>query len=29
DVLDVSTRGSVADPIVKFFRMRERRGAKR
>ena len=29
DVLDVRTRGSVADPIVKFFRMRERRGAKR
>ena len=29
DVLDVPTRGSVADPIVRFFRMRERRGSKR
>ena len=29
DVLDVSTHGSVADPIVRFFRMRERRGARR
>jgi uncharacterized protein (DUF58 family) len=29
DVLDVSTHGSVADPIVRFFRMRERRGAHR
>ncbi|MCC7063495.1 MAG: DUF58 domain-containing protein [Planctomycetes bacterium] len=29
DLLDVPTEGSVADPIVRFFRMRERRGAKR
>jgi len=29
DLLDVPTHGSVADPIVRFFRMRERRGAKR
>ncbi len=29
DVLEVETRGSVADPIVKFFRMRDRRGSKR
>lgn len=29
DLLDVHTSGSVADPLVRFFRMRERRGAKR
>jgi uncharacterized protein (DUF58 family) len=29
DLLDVPTHGSVADPLVRFFRMRERRGAKR
>lgn len=29
DLLDVPTTGSVADPIVRFFRMRERRGARR
>lgn len=29
DLLDVPTTGSVADPLVRFFRMRERRGAKR
>jgi len=29
DLLDVPTAGSVADPLVRFFRMRERRGAKR
>jgi len=29
DLMDVGTRGSVADPIVRFFRMRERRGARR
>ncbi|MBL8723932.1 MAG: DUF58 domain-containing protein [Planctomycetes bacterium] len=29
DLLDVPTEGSVADPLVRFFRMRERRGAKR
>lgn len=29
DLLDVDTAGSVADPIVRFFRMREQRGAKR
>jgi hypothetical protein len=29
DLLDVPTRGSVADPIVRFFRMRERRGGHR
>lgn len=29
DLLDVPTSGSVADPLVRFFRMRERRGAKR
>jgi uncharacterized protein (DUF58 family) len=29
DLLDVPTSGSVADPIVRFFRMRESRGAKR
>jgi uncharacterized protein (DUF58 family) len=29
DVFDVPTRGSVADPIVRFFRMRERRGGRR
>jgi uncharacterized protein (DUF58 family) len=29
DLLDVPTRGSVADPIVRFFRMRERRGGRR
>ncbi len=28
DLFDVSTRGSVADPIVRFFRMRERRGGR-
>ena len=28
DLLDVPTRGSVADPIVRFFRMRERRGGR-
>lgn len=29
DLLDVQTRGSVADPIVRFFRMREVRGSRR
>lgn len=29
DLLDVQTRGSVADPIVRFFRMRELRGSRR
>jgi uncharacterized protein (DUF58 family) len=29
DLLDVPTEGSVADPLVRFFRMREVRGAKR
>jgi uncharacterized protein (DUF58 family) len=29
DVLDVPTEGSVADPLVRFFRMREARGAQR
>ncbi len=29
DLLDVPTSGSVADPLVRFFRMRELRGAKR
>jgi uncharacterized protein (DUF58 family) len=29
DLLDVLTTGSVADPLVRFFRMREMRGAKR
>ncbi|MBL8728662.1 MAG: DUF58 domain-containing protein [Planctomycetes bacterium] len=29
DLLDVHTTGSVADPLVRFFRMRELRGAKR
>ena len=29
DLMDVGTRGSVADPIVRFFRMRERRGGRR
>jgi len=29
DLLDVPTEGSVADPLVKFFRMREMRGRKR
>ena len=29
DLLDVPTEGSVADPLVRFFRMRERKGAKR
>ena len=29
DLLDVHTSGSVADPLVRFFRMRELRGAKR
>ncbi|MEI6129227.1 MAG: DUF58 domain-containing protein [Planctomycetota bacterium] len=29
DHFDVATRGSVADPIVRFFRMRERRGGHR
>lgn len=29
DLFDVPTRGSVADPIVRFFRMRERRGRHR
>ena len=28
-LLDVPTEGSVADPLVRFFRMRELRGAKR
>ncbi len=28
DLLDVGTRGSLADPIVRFFRMRERRGSR-
>ncbi|MGE3174748.1 MAG: DUF58 domain-containing protein [Planctomycetota bacterium] len=28
DLLEVPTRGSVADPIVRFFRMRERRGGR-
>ena len=29
DLLDVPTDGSVVDPLLRFFRMRERRGAKR
>jgi len=29
DLLDVPTEGSVADPLVRFFRMRELRGARR
>ncbi len=29
DLLDVPTEGSVAEPLVRFFRMRERRGARR
>ncbi|MBX3462353.1 MAG: DUF58 domain-containing protein [Planctomycetes bacterium] len=29
DLLDVPTTGSVADPLVRFFRMREQRGARR
>jgi uncharacterized protein (DUF58 family) len=29
DLLDVPTAGSVADPLVRFFRMRELRGARR
>lgn len=29
DLLDVPTEGSVADPLIKFFRMREMRGRKR
>ena len=29
DLVDVPTEGSVADPLVRFFRMRELRGAKR
>lgn len=29
DLLDVPTEGSVADPLVRFFRMRESRGARR
>jgi uncharacterized protein (DUF58 family) len=29
DLLDVPTAGSVADPLVRFFRMRESRGARR
>ncbi len=29
DLLDVATAGSVADPLMRFFRMRELRGAKR
>ncbi len=29
DLLDVHTKGSVADPLVRFFRMRARRRAKR
>lgn len=29
DLLDVPTSGSVAEPLVRFFRMRELRGAKR
>lgn len=29
DLLDVPTEGSVVDPLVRFFRMREMRGAKR
>lgn len=29
DLLDVPTEGSVADPLVRFFHMRERRGARR
>ncbi len=29
DLLDVPTEGSVAEPLVRFFRMRELRGAKR
>lgn len=29
DLFDVPTAGSVADPLVRFFRMREMRGAKR
>jgi len=29
DLLDVATQGSVADALVRFFRMRELRGAKR
>lgn len=29
DLLDVPTEGSVADPLLRFFHMRERRGARR
>ncbi|MGC6487959.1 MAG: DUF58 domain-containing protein [Planctomycetota bacterium] len=29
DLMDVPTEGSVADPLVRFFRMRELRGARR
>ncbi|MFM1872350.1 MAG: hypothetical protein RL398_1772, partial [Planctomycetota bacterium] len=29
DLLDVPTTGSVVDPLLRFFRMRELRGAKR
>lgn len=29
DLLDVPTEGSVADPLIRFFRMREMRGRKR
>ena len=29
DVLNLSTHGSIADPIVRFFRMREMRGGRR
>ena len=29
DLLDVPTEGSVAEPLIRFFRMRELRGAKR
>lgn len=29
DLLDVPTEGSVADPLIRFFRMRELRGARR
>jgi uncharacterized protein (DUF58 family) len=29
DLLDVPTEGSVGEPLIKFFRMRERRGRRR
>ena len=29
DLLDVPTEGSVVDPLLRFFRMRELRGARR